>query len=179
MKHDKHYSRPDDDELKGKLDELQYSVMVESATERPFSSPYQKVEGEGIYVDAGTGEPLFTTYDQFESECGWPSFTQPLYDNSITTQPDDSHGMQRTEVRSGDGDFHLGHVFEDGPKDRGGLRYCINGAAIRFIPTEDLEAEGYDYLIPYLKERQMEAKKSSTPESEDARKIIYVKEEQI
>lgn len=176
MKHEKHYERPANDELKEKLDELQYSVLVESATERPFSSPYQKVEGEGIYVDAGTGEPLFTTYDQFESECGWPSFTQPLYDNSVTTQPDDSHGMQRTEVRSGDGDLHLGHVFEDGPKERGGLRYCINGAAIRFIPTEDLEIEGYDYLIPYMKERQREAKVNRPDNDEGQRRIIYVEQ---
>lgn len=150
----KKYERPDDSFLSNNLDEIQYNVMVEQGTETPFSSPYHKVQDEGVYVDAATGEPLFTTYDQYETQCGWPSFTAPIKNDNITTNADYSHGMHRTEVRSAAGDFHLGHVFEDGPAERGGLRYCINGAAMRFIPKDELEQEGYDYLIPYLNERK-------------------------
>lgn len=150
----KQYARPSDAELNEKLDEVQYNIMVEKGTERPFSSPYHKKQKEGVYVDAATGEPLFTTYDQYETQCGWPSFTAPIKEDNIKTAPDYSHEMERTEVRSAAGDFHLGHVFEDGPAEHGGLRYCINGAAIRFIPKDELEQEGYDYLIPYLNERK-------------------------
>lgn len=153
------YNRPDDGQLKELLDDEQYEIMVNGATEAPFSSKYQKNDQEGIYVDVATGEPLFTSYDQYEAECGWPSFTRPIDKAHVTEQEDDSHGMTRTEVRSHAGDFHLGHVFNDGPKDRGGLRYCINGAAIRFVPYEDMEEEGYSYLFPYLHELREEAKK--------------------
>ncbi len=148
-------SRPSEEELRKKLSKRQYDVLCNDATEPPFSSEYWNSDEEGIYVNAATGEPLFTSYDKFSSECGWPSFSQPIDKAGVTEKKDLSHGMVRTEVRSAD--FHLGHVFSDGPKERGGLRYCINGAAIRFIPMQDIELEGYSYLIPYLKSRKKEA----------------------
>ncbi len=151
MREEKKYSRPSAAALKELLTREQYDVMVENGTEKPFSSEYVLGEGEGIYVDAATGEPLFTTYDQFSSRCGWPSFTRPIAPASLTEREDTSHGMVRTEVRSSAGDFHLGHVFNDGPKERGGLRYCINGAAIRFVPLDDMELEGYGFLLPHMK----------------------------
>ncbi|MDL2236531.1 peptide-methionine (R)-S-oxide reductase MsrB [Christensenellaceae bacterium OttesenSCG-928-K19] len=159
MQENTKYRRPDEAELKSSLDELQYAVLVFGETEAPHTSPHLQNKDEGIYVDVATGEPLFTTYDQFDSSCGWPSFTRPIKEKHITTKEDRSHGMCRTEVRSCGGDFHLGHVFEDGPEDEGGLRYCINGAAIRFVPIEDMEIEGYSYLLPYLHERKQQCKK--------------------
>jgi len=156
MQENTEYSRPSDEKLKELLGEEKYEIMVNGATEPRFSSEYQSNDGEGIYVDAATGEPLFTSYDQYESECGWPSFTQPIHEDNVVEKEDRSHGMVRTEVRSRTGDFHLGHVFDDGPKERGGLRYCINGASIRFIPYADMEDEGYAFLFPYLKERRKE-----------------------
>ncbi len=157
MHEKKSYTRPNEAELKELLTDEQYDVMVKNGTEKPFSSEYVACEGEGIYVDAATGEPLFTTYDQFSSHCGWPSFTRPIEGSSVKEREDTSHNMVRTEVRSSAGDFHLGHVFNDGPKERGGLRYCINGAAIRFIPLEDMELEGYGFLLPHMKARRREA----------------------
>lgn len=154
MRENIRFKKPDQAQLAELLSEEQYDVMVNGATERPFTSEYLKNDREGIYVDAATGEPLFTSYDQFDSECGWPSFTQPIDPECITQHIDSSHGMVRTEVRSCAGDFHLGHVFRDGPKERGGLRYCINGKAIRFVPVDDLEVEGYSYLLPYMLERK-------------------------
>jgi peptide-methionine (R)-S-oxide reductase len=121
----------------------QYRVTQENGTERPFTGEYNDEKRAGIYVDIVSGEPLFASSDKFESGCGWPSFTKPLIHEHVTELQDTSHGMVRTEVRSKHGDSHLGHVFPDGPKDRGGLRYCINSAALRFIPREDMEAEGY------------------------------------
>lgn len=150
------YHRPDADTLKKKLNTIQYDVLVNSATERPFTSEYLENNKEGIYVDAATGQPLFTSYDKFDSHCGWPSFTQPIGQESVEYLKDTSHFMTRTEVRSSGGDLHLGHVFEDGPQDRGGLRYCINGAALRFIPIESMETEGYAELLPYMEERRNE-----------------------
>ena len=111
------------------------------------SNEYNQNFDKGIYVDIVTGEPLFTSMDKFESGCGWPSFTKPLTEDVVTENIDNSHGMVRTEVRSNTGNSHLGHVFRDGPKDKGGLRYCINSASLKFIPYEDMEKEGYGYLF--------------------------------
>ena len=123
----------------------QYRVTQESGTERPGTGEYLQNKAAGIYVDIVSGEPLFASSAKYESGCGWPSFTRPLA--NVRELRDSSHGMLRTEVRSVHGDSHLGHVFEDGPADRGGLRYCINSASLRFIPREEMAAAGYsDYL---------------------------------
>ncbi len=125
----------------------QRRVTQEAATERPFTGEYNDHKEPGIYVDIVSGEPLFASSDKFESGCGWPSFTKPIVPSNINELRDNSHGMIRTEVRSTHGDSHLGHVFPDGPADRGGLRYCINSAALRFIHRDDMEREGYgEYL---------------------------------
>lgn len=125
----------------------QYRVTQENGTERPFTGEYNDNKAAGIYVDIVSGEPLFASSDKFESGCGWPSFTKPIEPAHVTELRDDSLGMVRTEVRSAHGDSHLGHVFPDGPQDRGGLRYCINSASLRFIPRDEMQAEGYgDYL---------------------------------
>lgn len=138
----------DKEHLKSKLTEMQYYVTQENGTEPPFQNEFWNEHREGLYVEIVSGEPLFSSRDKFDSGCGWPSFTKPVMDASVKENMDISHRMVRTEVRSKEGDSHLGHVFEDGPKDRGGLRYCINSAALRFIPKEELEKEGYgDFLI--------------------------------
>ena len=125
----------------------QYRVTQESGTERPGTGEYLENKEPGIYVDVVSGEPLFASSDKYESGCGWPSFTKPIEPANINELRDTAHGMIRTEVRSAHGDSHLGHVFPDGPKDRGGLRYCINSASLRFIPRDDMGKEGYgDYL---------------------------------
>ena len=121
----------------------QYYVTQESGTERPFTGEYLKNHEPGIYVDVVSGEPLFASVDKFDSGTGWPSFTSPVEGNNVVEKSDASHGMIRTEVRSRHGDSHLGHVFTDGPRSEGGLRYCINSAALRFIHRDNLEAEGY------------------------------------
>ena len=121
----------------------QFHVTQESGTERPFTGEYLDNHEPGIYVDVVSGEPLFASVDKFDSGTGWPSFTKPLKPENITTKEDREHSMVRTEVRSKHADSHLGHVFDDGPKNAGGLRYCMNSAALRFIPVEDLEKEGY------------------------------------
>ena len=131
---------------KESIDQLspeQFRVTQQSGTERPFDNAFWEHDEPGIYVDVVSGEPLFSSLDKFRSGCGWPSFTQPLEAENVEERADTSHGMVRTEVRSGHADSHLGHVFDDGPRDKGGLRYCINSAALRFIPIEELESEGY------------------------------------
>ena len=144
---------PDDAELKEKLSEAAYNVTRENGTEFPGSSEYLDFSTPGIYVDIISGQPVFSTDDQYESGCGWPSFTMPITTDAMRYRFDDSLNMRRTEVRSDDADAHLGHVFTDGPADRGGMRYCINGAALRFIPLDKLAEEGYGRLAPYVRKR--------------------------
>ena len=132
------------------LDEMAFYVTQQSGTERPGTGAYLHNHEAGIYVDIVSGEPLFASSDKFESGCGWPSFTKPIEPAHVAEREDRSHGMVRVEVRSTHGDSHLGHVFTDGPQDRGGLRYCINSAALRFIPLADMEAEGYGAYIPQV-----------------------------
>jgi peptide-methionine (R)-S-oxide reductase len=130
-----------------KLTPEQRRVTQQSATERPGTGQYLHNKEPGIYVDIVSGEPLFASSDKYESGCGWPSFTKPIEPANVQELTDDSLGMSRVEVRSAHGDSHLGHVFTDGPRDRGGLRYCINSASLRFVHRKDMQAEGYgDYL---------------------------------
>jgi methionine-R-sulfoxide reductase len=132
---------------------LQYHVTQNCGTEPPFQNAYWNHKGEGIYVDIVTGEALFSSLDKFDSGTGWPSFTKPLDEKNVTEHTDDGHGMIRTEVKSAQGQSHLGHVFPDGPRAAGGLRYCINSASLRFIAKADMKAEGYaDYLHLFEKE---------------------------
>lgn len=137
----------------------QYEVTQRNATERPFRNAYWDNKEPGLYVDVVSGEPLFTSMDKFDSGCGWPSFTKPVEAENVIERLDTTHGMIRTEVRSGSGDSHLGHVFPDGPPEAGGLRYCINSASLRFIPLDQLEHEGYGRYRPLFKTLQRELKK--------------------
>lgn len=158
----KKYLRPSEEELKSKLTPRQYEVTQHDATEPPFQNEFWNHKEEGIYVDIATGEPLFSSLDKYDSGCGWPSFTRPLNKDGVTFKADHKHGMTRTEVRSGAGNSHLGHVFDDGPgPDK--KRYCINSAALRFIPISRLETEGYgEYLGQFKKvEKQMVSSKET------------------
>lgn len=139
-----------DKDLKAKLSPIQYAVTQQSATERTFTGKYDQFDQPGIYVDVVSGEPLFSSLDKYDSGCGWPAFTKPL--EKLKMKRDQSHGMERTEVRSAEADSHLGHVFTDGPQDKGGLRYCINSAALRFIPVKELEQQGYGEYRALFKE---------------------------
>jgi peptide-methionine (R)-S-oxide reductase len=142
-----------DDVTVKSLTSEQYRVTQEGGTERPGSGEYLHNNEPGIYVDIVSGEPLFTSSEKFESGCGWPSFSKPIDKIYINELQDKGHGMIRTEIRSIHGDSHLGHVFPDGPKDRGGLRYCINSASLRFIHVDEMEAEGYDDYINQVEKR--------------------------
>ena len=129
----------------------QRRVTQEAGTERPITGEYYDHKEPGIYVDIVSGEPLFASSDKYDSGCGWPSFTKPIEPANVKELTDSSHGMERVEVRSKHGDSHLGHVFPDGPRERGGLRYCINSASLRFIPREEMEAEGYGEYLDQVK----------------------------
>ncbi|WP_164126043.1 peptide-methionine (R)-S-oxide reductase MsrB [Sphingobacterium sp. xlx-73] len=147
------YKKADKETLKKTLTPLQYEVTQNNATERPFNNEYDNEFREGIYVDVTTGEPLFISTDKFDSGCGWPAFSKPISNSLIEEVSDNSHGMRRTEVRSKTGDAHLGHVFNDGPADKGGLRYCINSASLKFVPKEKMKAEGYEKYLPLLEKK--------------------------
>ena len=143
---EKVYTKPSEEELKKKLTKSQYDITQKGATERPFTHEYNDLEEKGIYVDIVTGEPLFSSEDKYDAGCGWPSFTKPIDEDVVKEYKDNSLGMSRIEVKSKSGDSHLGHVFPDGPRDKGGLRYCINGDSLRFVPYDKMEEEGYGDL---------------------------------
>jgi len=144
------YSKPSDEELKKILTPEEYYVTQKAGTEAAFSGKYWDHKETGIYVDIVTGEPLFSSADKFDSDCGWPSFTKPVDSAVVNEYEDDSYGMKRIEVRSRVGDSHLGHVFDDGPTDKGGLRYCIDSAALRFVPYDEMDKQGYGDLKPFV-----------------------------
>ncbi len=147
---DEKYVKKSIEELKEHLTEEQYRVTAENATEAPFSNEYDSFYEKGIYVDVTTGEPLFLSSNKFNSGCGWPAFSKPITKKVIKEKMDRSHGTVRTEVRSNIGDAHLGHVFSDGPKETGGLRYCINSAALKFIPMDKMKELGYEEYLDQL-----------------------------
>ena len=140
-------------EALARLTKEEYRVTQESATERPGTGKYLDNHEPGIYVDIVSGEPLFASSDKFESGCGWPSFTKPIEPANVNELKDMAYGMVRTEVRSAHGDSHLGHVFDVGPRDRGGLRYCINSASLRFVHRDNMAAEGYEEYLDQVEER--------------------------
>lgn len=148
------FTKLDEEQLRETLTEEQFAVTQKSATEAPYKNAYAAEFRPGIYVDITTGEPLFLSTDKFESGCGWPAFSKPIDPSLLVNLNDTSHGMKRTEVRSKRGDAHLGHVFADGPKASGGLRYCINSAALRFVPKAEMERQGYGAYLPLLDEPQ-------------------------
>lgn len=144
------FSKPNDVELKSQLSDMAYKVTQKDGTERAGSSPYDKFYEPGIYVDVVSGEPLYSSKDKYDSGTGWPSFVKPITDEAVTLHEDNTFWSTRTEVRSRYANSHLGHVFSDGPADRGGMRYCMNGVALRFIPKTEMEKEGYAYWLQYI-----------------------------
>jgi peptide-methionine (R)-S-oxide reductase len=157
------FKKPSAAELQKKLTPEQFAVTQEAATEPPFQNEFWNNDKPGIYVDIVSGKPLFSSLDKFDSGCGWPSFTKPLAATDVVEHTDNSLGMTRTEVRSTLADSHLGHVFDDGPADKGGLRYCINSASLKFIPVEEMEKAGYgQYLEPFVKAGLIKASATST-----------------
>lgn len=147
------YQQKPKEVLKSTLTEMQFNVTQNNATEPAFANEYFNNYEQGIYVDITTGEPLFVSSDKFESGCGWPSFSKPIQRDIVQEIADNSYGMRRIEVRSKTGNAHLGHVFTDGPKELGGLRYCINSASLNFIPKEEMVEKGYGYLLHLLDKR--------------------------
>lgn len=141
----------DQERLKERLTPEEYEVTQHGATEKPFTGKYNDFYEKGLYVDVVDGNPLFVSNDKFHSGCGWPAFSKPIDEEALYGVEDRSHGMQRIEVRSQKANSHLGHVFHDGPKELGGLRFCINSAALRFIPLSEMEKKGYGKYIPYIK----------------------------
>lgn len=141
------------EDLKNKLTDIQYEVTQNSGTERPFSSEYDNFYEDGIYVDIVSGEPLFSSLDKYDAGCGWPSFTKPIDGTDLVEKDDFKLARKRIEVRSKEADSHLGHVFPDGPREATGLRYCINGASLRFIPKDDLKKEGYEAYTKLFEDR--------------------------
>ena len=151
---DQAVNKPASEELKKKLTPEQYRVTQQCGTEPPFHNEYWDNHRAGIYVDVVSGEPLFTSLDKFDSGSGWPSFTKPIDKNNVAEKSDRTFGMERNEVRSSKGDSHLGHVFDDGPADKGGMRYCINSASLRFVPVEKLKEEGYGQYLPLFEKKE-------------------------
>jgi methionine-R-sulfoxide reductase len=147
-------TKPAAEELKKKLTPEQYHVTQQCGTEPPFRNEYWDNHRAGIYVDVVSGEPLFSSLDKFDSGSGWPSFTKPIEKTKVAEKSDRSVGMERTEVRGSKSDSHLGHVFDDGPSDKGGQRYCINSAALRFVPVEKLKEEGYGQYLPLFENKK-------------------------
>lgn len=155
------YAKPSKEELKKKLTPEQFSVVCNAGTEPAFHNAYWNNHEAGIYVDIASGEPLFSSTDKFDSGTGWPSFTKPLESGNVIEKKDSEFGMVRTEVRSKHGDSHLGHVFDDGPRDKGGMRFCINSASLRFISVAKLEAEGYGRFLPLFNKSEAARKESA------------------
>lgn len=145
------YRRPDDEEIRKMLTTEEYYITQQSGTERPYENPYWDKDEKGIYVDRVTGEPLFLSTDKFHSGCGWPAFSKPIEQPGIVMRRDLSHGMDRIEVRSRTGDTHLGHVFDRDPESPNGIRYCINSASLKFIPYDEMEKDGYGYLMDQVR----------------------------
>jgi methionine-R-sulfoxide reductase len=137
-----------------RLSREQFRVTQQNATEPAFDNAYWDHDASGLYVDIVSGEPLFSSLDKFDSDCGWPSFTKPVDSGNVEERSDNTHGMSRTEVRSSHADSHLGHVFDDGPREAGGVRYCINSASLRFIPLDELESEGYGEYVKLFEPKE-------------------------
>jgi peptide-methionine (R)-S-oxide reductase len=149
----KKYTKPTDEELRQKLTPMQYEVTQNEGTEPPFQNEFWDSHEEGLYVDVVSGEPLFSSKEKFDSHCGWASFYKPLEPENFVEKEDRKFGMRRVEVRSKHADSHLGHVFDDGPRELGGLRYCMNSASMRFIPVDKLEEEGYGEYLPLFEKK--------------------------
>lgn len=168
----KKFMKPSEEELRKKLTPLQYHVTQESGTERAFTGEYDKHYKPGIYVDVVSGKALFSSLDKYDSGCGWPAFTRPIDEKVVSSKEDRSHGMLRTEVRSSQADSHLGHVFTDGPKAQGGLRYCINSASLDFVPLAEMEAKGYSAYLKQFEDAGLWPIKQATASSEKEVAII-------